>query len=154
MKYGKEYWDHYITLLDTIGHWELLCRLTIILHPCKLAIMELSDQSDEVLRTAKLVHNLPQPIMADCVRGFGQVHKGNVAADILFLTLLLQLSCKKCHIYHYTSLAEATLTLWQQFLLYVLFRLLSRILARISTAVVSRERPLWLSQAHLFPFHL
>ena len=64
-----------------------------ILHSGKHAIMELPVQSDEIDRTTKLVHDLSQTIMADSVIGLVQVYKGSVEAEILFLTLLLQLPC-------------------------------------------------------------
>ena len=41
----------------------------------------------------KLAHDFPHAIMADGVKGIGQVHEGGVVADNLFLRLLLQLLC-------------------------------------------------------------
>ena len=52
-------------------------------------VMELPDQSDEHLKATKLVPDFPQPILADSVKGFGQVHEGGVEVDILFLTTAL-----------------------------------------------------------------
>ena len=62
-----------------------------VLHSGNHANMELPDQSDEPVRTAKCVHDLPQAIMAEVVKGLCQVHQGGVEADILFLKLLLHL---------------------------------------------------------------
>ena len=73
--------------------------------------MELTDQSDETVRTAKLEHDLPQSIMADNIKGYGQVHKGDEEVDILFLTLLWQLPCSKYHIYCSMVLTESILNL-------------------------------------------
>ena len=73
--------------------------------------MKLPDQSDEPVRTAKLVHNLPQAIMVDGVKGIAQVHKGGVEADILFLILLLQLPCSEHNTYCSTAMMKARLTL-------------------------------------------
>ena len=57
--------------------------------------MKLPDQSDETVRTAKHVHYLAQAIRAGSVKGLGQVPKGDAEAEILFLTLFLQLPCSK-----------------------------------------------------------
>ena len=81
------------------------------MHYDKHDIMQLPDQSNETVRAAKLVHDLPQPIMADSVKSLGQIHKDGVEADILVLTLLSELSCSKYHINHSVALMEATLTL-------------------------------------------
>ena len=73
--------------------------------------MELPNQSDEPVRTAKLVYDFPQPTMTDGVKGLGQVYKGGVEADILFLTLLMQLPCSEYHTYSSLTLMEVILTL-------------------------------------------
>ena len=53
------------------GHWEWQLGFPIILYSEKHAIIKLPDPSDEPVRTAKLVHDLPEHIMADSVQGFG-----------------------------------------------------------------------------------
>ena len=84
---------------------------------------ELPDRSDETVRTAKFVDDFSQPIMADSVKGLDEVHKAGVEADILFLTLLLQLPHNKYHMYCSMALTDSTLTLWKQVLLQVLIQM-------------------------------
>ena len=88
-------------LLDTICHWEWHTK-----------VMTLSRWFN--------LHDLPQPIVPDSTKGFCQVYKHSVEADILFLTLLLQLSWSKYHIHCSKALTESALTLWQQVFLQVL----------------------------------
>ena len=52
---------------------------------------------------------LSQSNMADSVNILGQVHKGDVEADILFLILVLQLPYSKSDIYCSMALTESTL---------------------------------------------
>ena len=74
----------------------------------------------------KHVHDLTQPIIADGVKGLGQISKSGIEADILFFTVLLQLSCSKYNAYHSTALIETSLTLWQQVLLEMLIKLVQQ----------------------------
>ena len=73
--------------------------------------MELPEQSDKSLRTAKHMHDLSKTIMADGIKGLGQVNESGVEAGILIFTLLLQLPFSKYHIYCSTFQMEATLNL-------------------------------------------
>ena len=118
-------WVHYTTLLNSVGHKEWLWALSIILNSGKDAITELHDQSNETVTAAKFGHDLPQPIMAYSLKGLGQDHKGNVQANILFLTLLL-LPCNEYHVNSSTGLSIATLTVWQQILLEVLSQMVQQ----------------------------
>ena len=72
--------------------------------------MEWPDQSYETLRAAKLVHDFPEPIMADGVKGLGQVNKGGVENDNLLLTLLLQLPWSKYYFHSSIALSKTKLT--------------------------------------------
>ena len=112
------------------------------------------DQSYEPIRAAKLVNDFQQPIMANSVKGLGQVHKGHVEAEILFRTLLMQLSCSKHHVNSSTALLKAILTLQQQALLKVLCQMVQQDPGPdFPCNGKQRDASLWLTQTCLFPFH-
>ena len=64
------------TLHDTAGDWEGFWRLTIIKNSGLHAFIELANDGDEFVGAAKLAHDFPQSVSADCVEGIGEIHKG------------------------------------------------------------------------------
>ena len=84
---------------------------SFLLHPCMHAVMKLSNDGDEFFRAAIFCHDFPNAVTAEHVRCFGQINISRVEVSILFLTLLLQLSCSKHHVNSPMFLMEATLTL-------------------------------------------
>lgn len=78
------------------------------------AIMKFLNHCDELLRAAKLGHDLPKTLLTDGVKCLCQVHKGGIQADILLKTLLLELASCKSQVYSTSSLPETVLTLWKQ----------------------------------------
>ena len=92
--------------------------------------------------------------MTDSVKGLSQVHEASVNVAILFLILPLTLPYSKYYINRSTALLEVVLTLQQQILLEVSCLVVQQVCSQDLPVIESREMPLWLSQALLFPFHL
>ena len=84
--------------------------------------MELSDNGDELPRAAILCHDLPEALSADSVKRLGQIDVGGEQVGVLFLALLLELSCRKHHVDCSTFFPEATLTLGKEILLQVSYQ--------------------------------
>ena len=51
--------------------------------------MELLDYCDKLGGATKLGHDLPQPLTADSVKGFSEIHEGGIETNILLPALLL-----------------------------------------------------------------
>ena len=81
--------------------------------------MELSDYAEKLVRTAKLSHALPDPFTTDGVKDFGQIDEGRAEVSVLFLALLLELTCSR-YVNCSTTFSEATLPLWQTSIFQVL----------------------------------
>ena len=82
-----------------LGVWEGL-RFVIVALPglFLLPFLELPHNCYELGRTAKLRHNFPKNLTTDCIKCFGKFNKGHVEVHVLFLTLLLKLSCYEDHV--------------------------------------------------------
>lgn len=76
--------------------------------------MKLLNHCVELLRVAELGHDLPEILLTDGDKGLCQVHKSGIKADILFMTLLLELPSYENHVHSSSSLPETSLALWKQ----------------------------------------
>ena len=79
--------------------------------------MELASDGDEFVGVAKLAHNFPQSVSADCVQGVGEIHKGVEEVTVLFHTLFLKLAGGKYQVDRSFTCAEAALALREETLL-------------------------------------
>ena len=140
------------SLAKSICHRECIWKLAIMLDSC---ILELPRHWYELGRTAKLCHNVPKSLTTDCAKCFGKVNKGLVEVPILFLALLLKLSCCEDHancsaaILHLHCLSGRSPDCSR-----CSFNRFSRTPARIFPATDNKEIPRWLSQTWGFPFCL
>lgn len=82
---------------------------TIILHMNRHAVMKLLNHCDELLRVAELGHDLPEILLTDGDKGLCQVHKSGIKADILFMTLLLELPSYENHVHMKDLLGDLSL---------------------------------------------
>ena len=76
--------------------------------------MELANNGDEFVGAAKLAHDFPQSVSADCVEGLGEIHKGGVEVAVPFRTLFLKLAGGKYHVDRSLTCAEAALALREE----------------------------------------
>ena len=76
--------------------------------------MELANNGDEFVGAAKLAHDFPQSVPADCVEGLGEIHKGGVEVAVPFRTLFLKLAGGKYHVDRSLTCAEAALALREE----------------------------------------
>ena len=134
-------WNHYTTLYDTTDHREWLWVLFVILHSGRHAVMKLPGQRYKPVRVAKLVHNFPQPITSDSIKGLDQVNEGGIEADILFLTLLLQLPYSKYHANSISSLSGSKSC--SRFCVRQLSRILVVVITNLPAIFSSIERNNW-----------
>ena len=75
------------------------------------ALIELANNGDEFVGAAKLAHDFPQSVSADCVESIGEIHKGGVEVTVLFHTLFLKLAGGKYHVDRSLTCAEEALAL-------------------------------------------
>ena len=71
---------------------------SVVLPPCMHAVMKLSNDGDGFFGTAVFCHDSPKAVSTECVKCLGQINISWVEVRVLFLTLLLQLSCSKHHV--------------------------------------------------------
>ena len=149
--HAEQVGGHYTALLETVGYWMWLWQLAIILHSGEHAIMELPDQSDEPVRTAKRAWSStthhgwwcqrPWSGHQLCCKGWHFVLDTSHATGLHWIPYLQLHSPDGSH----TDSLEANL-------ICDVVRLLTGSYQIFFTIIESREMPLWLSQAYLFPF--
>ena len=72
---GEQCRSQNATLLDAVGDGEAVRQRSIVLHLTLLTFMELVDDGEKFGGTAKARHDFPQFIMADSIKGLGQVYE-------------------------------------------------------------------------------
>lgn len=82
-------------------------------------IVQLSNDGDDFYWASVLRIDSPKALSADSVKSLGQVDVSGVQVRVLFLTLLLQLTCSEHHVDCTAILPEAALTLGQEAILKV-----------------------------------
>lgn len=101
------------------------------------------------VRTTELVHNLPETLSDNDVKG--QWSRG----PVLFLASLLELSSREDHVHPSSFGAEAALTLWEVTPLKVLSEAVEEDSSlRILPGIDRSDVPWWLSQVWQLPFLL
>ena len=78
------------------------------------ALVELANDGDEFVGAAKLAHDFPQSVSADCVEGLGEIHKGGVEVVVLFHRLFVKQAGGKYHVDRSLTCAEAALALREE----------------------------------------
>ena len=86
------------SLLNLISDGRGYGEFSFVLHPCMHTTMKLSNDGDEFFRAAVFCHDSPRTVSADHVKYLAQINISRVLVSVLFLTLLLQLSCSKHHV--------------------------------------------------------
>ena len=99
------------SLLNPICDGSGYGTFSFVLHPCMHTVMELSNDGDEFFGAALFCHDSPKAVSGDHVKCLGQMNIGRVEVNVLFLILLLHLSCRKHRVNCRTFLTEAALTL-------------------------------------------
>ena len=75
MEDGEQCGGQHVSLLDTVGDGEAARQRPILLHLTLLTFMELAEDDEKFRGTAKARQDFPQSIMADSIKGLGQVYK-------------------------------------------------------------------------------
>jgi len=79
----------------------------------------LADNCDELGCAAEFVHDFPELIPTNCIKGLGQINEGREEVTMLFLPFLLELAGAKNRVSFSFTCAEAGLALRQETLLLV-----------------------------------
>ena len=74
--------------------------------------MELAENGEKFRRAAKAHQDFPQSIMADSIKGLGQVYKSCILTNVLFSAFLLYLPKHEDHLYASSIGPEPTLAFW------------------------------------------
>ena len=68
-------WDQNASLLDEVGDGEAVQQRPIVLHLTLLTFLQLAEDGEKFGGTAKACQDFPQSIMADSIKGLGQVYE-------------------------------------------------------------------------------
>ena len=72
---GEQCWSQNASLLDVVGDGEAAQQGPIVLHMTLLIFMELAEDCEKFRGTAKGRQDFPQSIVADSIKGLGQVYE-------------------------------------------------------------------------------
>ena len=72
---GEQCGGQNASLLDALGYGEAARQRLVVLYLTLLTFMELVDDGEKFGGTAKARHDFPQFIMADSIKGLGQVYE-------------------------------------------------------------------------------
>ena len=72
---GKQCGGQNASLLDAVGDGDAAQQRPIVLHLTLLTFMELAEDGEKFGGTAKARQDFPQSIMADSIKGLGQVYE-------------------------------------------------------------------------------
>ena len=78
--------------------------------------MDLAEDGEKLGGTAKACQDFPQSIMADSIKGLGQVYKSCIKTYVLFFAFLLYLPQHRDLVYDPSVGPEPTLAFWRVFL--------------------------------------
>ena len=90
-----------------------------MLHLTLLTFMVLLEDGERFGGTTKAHQDFPQSIMADSIKGLGQVYKSCIKTYVLFSAFFLNLPQHEDHVYGLSVGPEPTLAFWHVFLCYL-----------------------------------